>query len=86
MKSILAALVVASAAAVAAPAANAFPALPGTAPVAENADVVAVRDGCGINRHYSLRLERCVWNGDRDFFFGPRIFFHRHFFHHRFYR
>ncbi len=27
--------------------------------------VTPVRDGCGINRHYSVRLRHCVWNWRR---------------------
>ena len=31
----------------------------------ENANVQLVRDGCGINRHFSPRFRRCVWNWRR---------------------
>ena len=82
MKSILAVLAIAGAAAISAPAANAFPDVTGGVTLGQDANIIAVRDGCGINRHFSPRFDRCVWNDDGDrFFFRPHFFFHPHFFH-----
>ena len=83
MKSIVAVLAIAGAATLSAPAANAFPLADGGFAVVDSANIVKVADGCGINRHFSPRFDRCVWNGDGDrFFFRPHFFFvHPHFFH-----
>jgi len=82
MKSLIGVMTVASALAWSATEASALPLATGVAVEGSNSNVITVADGCGWNRHFSVRWGHCVWNDRDEFFFRPHFWlFHPHFHH-----